>query len=79
MIGVVNEIFLRTGSDRELSDSFKWWFFPICFAIYYPLVLIRKLEGFAKFHVFGDVMIWITIIAICIYAGYSDANNGWGS
>ena len=63
-IGVIDSAF-----DVELAAKVKWYFFPICFGIFYPLVLIRKIETFAKFHIFGDAMIIITIIVICIYAG----------
>lgn len=48
----------------------KWWFLLICCAIWVPLVFIRKIEVFAKFHVFGDVLIIITILVIASYAGY---------
>lgn len=63
--------------DITLSDSWKWVFLPVCFAIFYPLVLVRKIEPFAKFHVFGDVMIWITI-AVCVgYAIRQDVDQGF--
>lgn len=47
----------------------RWWFFLICTAIYVPLVFVRKIEFFAVTHLFGDVMILITIVTICVYAG----------
>jgi proton-coupled amino acid transporter len=78
-MGVINSIFLRLDTGKELQDSFRWYFFPICFFIYLPLVMIRKIETFAKFHVFGDVMIWVTLIAVMIFAGIKDANEGWGT
>lgn len=59
------------------EDVAKWYFFPICFCIFYPLVLVRKIEVYAKFHVFGDVMIIVAIIVIVIYAGLSDSKNGF--
>ena len=49
---------------------------PICMAIYVPLVMVRKIEVFAATHVFGDVMIIITLIVIMGYATASLANNG---
>ena len=49
---------------------------PICLAIYVPLVMVRKIEVFAATHVFGDVMIFITIVIIIGYASASLSNNG---
>ena len=49
---------------------------PICMAIYVPLVMVRKIEVFAATHVFGDVMIIITLIVIMGYASASLHNNG---
>ena len=55
----------------------KWWFLPICMIIYVPLVFVRKIEVFAPTHLFGDVMIIITMIVICIYAGIDVGKSGW--
>ena len=46
-------------------------------AIYVPLVFVRKIEVFAVTHVFGDAMIIITMIVICIYAGIDVSKDGW--
>jgi hypothetical protein len=66
-------------TDSEVLDKSKWrWlFFPICFCIFYPLVLVRKIEPFAKFHVFGDIMIWITLIVCMGYAINQVVTEGW--
>lgn len=50
-------------SGKVLSDSVKWYFVPVCFCIFMPLVLVRKIQVFAKFHIFGDIMIFVTVIA----------------
>ena len=55
----------------------KWWFLLICMIIYVPLVFVRKIEVFAVTHLFGDVMIIITMIVICIYAGIDVSKDGW--
>ena len=55
----------------------KWWFLLICMIIYVPLVFVRKIEVFAVTHLFGDVMIIITMIIICIYAGIDVSKDGW--
>ena len=54
--------------DHPLDEKLKWIALPVCFFIFYPLVLVRKIEPFAKFHVFGDVMIWITLIVVIVFA-----------
>ena len=54
----------------------RWVWMPICMAIYVPLVLVRKIEVFAYTHVFGDIMIIITLVVIFGYAGASLGNNG---
>ena len=54
----------------------KWWFLPICMIIYVPLCLVRKIEKFAKTHVFGDIMIFTTLIAIITYSSVYVANQG---
>ena len=58
------------------SEINKWIWMPICMAIYVPLVMVRKIEVFAPTHVFGDIMILITIVVIFIYAGIDLSNNG---
>ena len=68
-----------TSDQTDCSNGFdmnKWIWMPICMLIYIPLVMVRKIEVFAAFHVFADIMIIITIIAIFVYAGIDLANNG---
>lgn len=50
---------------------------PVCFVILLPLVMVRKIETFAKFHVFGDAMIFISLIVIVIFAIKSDTSQGF--
>lgn len=54
----------------------KWWFLPICMIIYVPLVLVRKIEKFAGTHLFADIMIFITLVAIITYATVHVENVG---
>ena len=49
---------------------------PICMLIYVPLVMVRKIEVFASTHVFGDIMIIITMIIIFGYATASLGRDG---
>lgn len=39
--------------------------------------MVRKIEVFATTHLFGDVMILITIVVVCAYAGIEVRDNGW--
>jgi len=54
----------------------KWIWMPISMAIYVPLVMVRRIEVFAVTHLFGDIMILITLIVICSYAGIDIGNKG---
>ena len=58
------------------ADISKWWFFVVCMVIYVPLVMVRKIEFFAVTHLFGDIMIIITVITVCVYAGIEIGDNG---
>lgn len=40
----------------------------LCFVIYVPLCLVRKIEKFAVTHIFADALILITTIVILVYA-----------
>lgn len=55
----------------------KWYYAPICFAILFPLCLVRKIQTFAKFHLFGDIMVLLTVVVCIVYSSISVANNGW--
>jgi amino acid permease len=41
----------------------------MCFVIYVPLCLIRKIEKLSVTHLFGDAMIVITLVVVFIYGG----------
>jgi proton-coupled amino acid transporter len=60
-----------------LPTHFKWWFAPLTFAILLPLVMVRSVSWFAKLHIFGDFMIFLTICVILGYSGASVKNNGF--
>lgn len=63
--------------DIKIPLVDKWYFAPICFAILYPLVLVRKIAAFAKFHVFGDIMVALTVVTCMSYATSDVVANGW--
>ena len=50
----------------------------ICFLIYAPLCLVRKIEKFSITHIFADALILITTIVIVIYASTQLKDHGWG-
>ena len=45
-------------------------------AIYIPLVMVRKIEVFAVTHLFGDILIIVTLIVIFGYAGSDLSKKG---
>lgn len=72
MTVVIENIF-----DIDIPLAYKWWWAPICFAILFPMVMVRKIQTFAKFHVFGDVMVALMVIVCMSYATSSVAQKGW--
>ncbi len=50
----------------------------MCFLIYVPLCLVRKIEKFAITHIFADLLIVTTVIVIIVYAILHVQDNGWG-
>ena len=60
-----------------MPEVYKWVYAPICFCILFPLVLVRKIQTFAKFHLFGDIMIFVCVFTCLGYATSSIINNGW--
>lgn len=68
-----------TSSLPDCSDGYilpKWAWMPIAMAIYVPLVFVRKIEVFAATHVFGDIMIIITLITVMVYSSISLSDDG---
>jgi len=51
----------------------------MCFVIYAPLCLVRKIEKFSVTHIFADALILITTIIILVYASVHLKDNGWGN
>jgi solute carrier family 36 (proton-coupled amino acid transporter) len=50
----------------------------LCFVIYAPLCLVRKIEKFSITHIFADALILITTIVILVYASIRLGKQGWG-
>lgn len=73
MTTVINDTF-NAGWD---PIAVKWYYAPICFAILFPLCLVRKIQTFAKFHLFGDIMVLLTVVTCIVYSSVSVSNNGW--
>jgi proton-coupled amino acid transporter len=51
----------------------------LCFVIYVPLCLVRRIEKFSITHIFADALILITTIVILVYASKHLSENGWGN
>jgi hypothetical protein len=51
----------------------------LCFAIYAPLCLVRKIEKFSITHIFADALIMITTVVILVYATKDLSDYGWGT
>jgi len=68
---------LDSAFDINIPDAYKWVYAPICFAILFPMVMVRKIQTFSKFHLFGDIMIFLTVFTCMGYATASVVNNGW--
>lgn len=66
-------------TGTEINEGTKWYFVPICFVIFFPLVLVRKIQVFAKFHIFGDIMIFVTVIAQIYFGSIQIKNDGWSN
>ena len=70
--GIVQCITTDSTDDESCAGGTlmnKWWFLVICLVIYVPLVMVRRIEVFALTHLFGDVMILVTLVTVCAYAG----------
>lgn len=50
----------------------------LCFIIYVPLCLVRKIEKFAWTHLVADALIMITTVVILVYALLKLSRDGWG-
>jgi amino acid permease len=49
----------------------------LCFVVYTPLCWVRKIEKFALFHIFADLMILATVTVVAYYAFVKlNDNNG---
>ena len=53
-----------------------WYFLPILMAIYVPLVWIRNMEKLAFTHLISDIIIFIVLISIFVYAGINLGDLG---
>lgn len=54
-----------------------YWFGGLCFVVYVPLCLIRKIEKFAWTHLVADGLIMLTTIVILVYASMHLSDKGW--
>ena len=71
---IVHEAMKRANPDAAYIN--KWYFGLGCFLIYVPLVMVRKINKLAVTHIFGDVMIFVTLTAIVVYGGLAVKDRG---
>ena len=45
-------------------------------ALYLPLIYVRKIQKFAVTHIFSDMLILLSILVLCIYAGVDVGKRG---
>jgi len=48
----------------------------IQFVIFTAMCMVRKIEKFAIFHIFADVMILITVVTCLTYGGINMSRDG---
>jgi hypothetical protein len=41
--------------------------------------MVRDLTKFAKYHLFADIVILITVVSVIVFAVIEAAENGWGN
>jgi proton-coupled amino acid transporter len=63
-------------SKFEVPEINPWWIGLGCFIFYAPLVLVRKIEKFANFHILADIAIVVSVLTITCYAAYQLHENG---
>ena len=77
--GVIQCATSHNGDENDCSDGSitdKWWWLLICLGYFLPLIYVRKVEKFSITHIFSDVLIMISILVLCIYAGVDVSNRG---
>jgi solute carrier family 36 (proton-coupled amino acid transporter) len=70
---------LITGGSVSVNSLLKDFVGLLCFVIYAPLCLVRKIEKFSVTHIFADALILITTIVILVYASIRLSDKGWGT
>lgn len=64
---------LRSGFGIDVNSNI---FAIICFIGFTLLCFVRKIEIFAKTHVFADLMILLTVTFVVVYGCYALAEEG---
>ena len=59
------------------DEQLKWWIAIACFCILLPMMLVRKVQTFARLHLVGDVLIAFVLIVVVGYALKSVTTQGW--
>ena len=77
--GVIQCATSHNGDNNDCSDgkiTSRWWWLLICLVYYMPLIYVRKIEKFSITHIFSDMLIMLSILVLCIYAGKDVSERG---
>ena len=66
----------QMNGSEPLDESARWVFLPICFVLLMPMLMVHKVSRFARLHVFGNVLLILTMLAVMYYAVESVMVNG---
>ena len=53
-----------------------WWYGLGCLVVFTPLVMVRKYQKFALFHIFGDLMVVCAIVTTIAYSSITVDRDG---
>lgn len=53
-----------------------WWYGLGCLVLFSPLVLVRKYQKFAVFHIFGDLMVVCAVVTTIAYSSITIDRDG---
>ena len=76
----VHIVFISQNFNGILNNNFgvtinKWIIGAMWLAIYAPLTWVRRIQYFAKFHVFADISVMLALIVIVVYGVFTVRSN----
>ena len=72
----VHIVFISQNLNSILLSTYnftinKWLIGVACFWVYTPLTWVRRIEHFAKYHIFADITVITALIIIAVFAALS--------